>query len=185
MTANADLSSSRIRFERGVRFADETMPVIGFRKHAWSRSLRRLDLRGHDRPRGAGMSYRARLVPALASDGRERVFVVAPDRPPPLRLPRARAASPAANARAERRSLRRHPLRELNSPCKLGIRARRIEFVHRSIAFSPHTIDLVAGRECVRAVCQKPTLAKKASSVLLPFPVHITWAFVLVEATAM
>jgi hypothetical protein len=47
----------------------------------WSRSLARLDLRGHERARVAHTTYAAEHVPALAADGRGRVFVVAPDRP--------------------------------------------------------------------------------------------------------
>jgi hypothetical protein len=47
----------------------------------WSRALRRLDLRGREHVRLGGISYRAIREPALASDGRGRVFVVASDRP--------------------------------------------------------------------------------------------------------
>jgi hypothetical protein len=47
----------------------------------WSRALRRLDLRGREHVRLDGISYRAIREPALASDGRRRVFVVASDRP--------------------------------------------------------------------------------------------------------
>lgn len=47
----------------------------------WSLSLRGLDLRGGGSVRVEGTSYAPRREPALATDGSDRVFVVAADRP--------------------------------------------------------------------------------------------------------
>lgn len=47
----------------------------------WSRPLRRLDLGSRECLRVQHVSYCAEREPALASDGRSRVFVVVPDRP--------------------------------------------------------------------------------------------------------
>jgi hypothetical protein len=55
--------------------------VVGADGSSWSVGLRRLDLAGSDGVRLGGDVYRPTRVPALASDGRDRVFVVVSERP--------------------------------------------------------------------------------------------------------
>jgi hypothetical protein len=55
--------------------------VVGADGSSWSERLDRLDLAGSDGVRLGGDVYRPTRVPALASDGRDRVFVVASERP--------------------------------------------------------------------------------------------------------
>jgi hypothetical protein len=63
----------------GARFP--TLMVVRPSGSTWSKPLSRLDLRGGDGVRLAGTFYKPTRDPALASDGRDRVFVVVSDRP--------------------------------------------------------------------------------------------------------